>query len=219
MASREQAAGIRIPNSRWAGPESGSPIPAAASHMRVFVAIELPDDVRAVIGREQARLRALCVRNRDIRWTPPEALHLTLKFLGEIAADRAPAVSAALHSLGPSTDFEVEVQGFGFFPDARRPHVFWAGFEAPPALADLARRVDSALARLGFPAETRPFTPHLTLARFRTPRADRALVEEIGKPGSTTLGRFGVHEYFLFESHLLPGGAEHQKVARFSLSP
>jgi RNA 2',3'-cyclic 3'-phosphodiesterase len=186
--------------------------------MRAFVAIELPDDLRATLAREQSRLRASCQRNRDIRWTAPESLHLTLRFLGEIAADRVAAVIAALQSIGPHDQFEVDVRGFGFFPDSRRPHVMWAGLEAPPSLGELARQVDAALAKLGFPSESRPFTPHLTLARFRTPRADRALLEAVGSPSSTGVGRFHVNEFFLFESRLLPGGAEHTKIARFALA-
>ena len=184
--------------------------------MRAFVAIELPDDLRAALAREQARLRALCPRNRDIRWTAPESLHLTLKFLGEIAPDRVAAVIAALQSIGPREQFEVEVRGFGFFPDARRPHVMWAGLEAPPSLGDLARQVDAALTKLGFAPENRPFTPHLTLARFRTSRPDPALLGEIQSHGSKALGSISVSEFFLFESRLLPAGAEHRKVARFS---
>jgi len=185
--------------------------------MRAFVAIELPDDLRSALAREQARLRALCPLNRDIRWTACESLHVTLKFLGKIALDRVPAVIAALQSVNLVAAFEVEVRGFGFFPDARRPQVFWAGLEAPPLLGDLARRIDAAIVKLGFPAESRPFAPHLTLARFRTPRADRALLGGIENAESVSVGHFKVDEFFLFESRLLPGGAEHTKVARFRL--
>ena len=132
--------------------------------MRAFVAIELPDDVRGVLAREQDRLRALSPRNRDIRWTSAESLHLTLKFLGDVARERIRAVIAALESVGPLAAFEIGLQGFGFFPDARRPSVFWAGIDAPAALGALASNVDASLARLGFGRERRPFTPHLTLA-------------------------------------------------------
>ena len=185
--------------------------------MRLFVAVELPDEVRAALAREQARLRALCSRDRDIRWASPESLHLTLKFLGETPAERASIVIAALEALVGFEAFELKLNGFGFFPDARRPHVFWVGFKAPPALGELARRVDSTLANLGFPRENRAYTPHLTLARFRTPRADPTLLKAVEKPTAEVLERFRVDEYFLFESHLLPQGAQHKKIARFPL--
>ena len=185
--------------------------------MRLFIAIELPDDVRAALLREQSRMRALCASNRDIRWTAPQSLHLTLRFLGETPIGQVPAVIAALEALAGFAQFEVEVRGFGFFPDARHPRVFWAGIDAPPALAELAGRVDGALSNLGFPQENRAFTPHLTLARFRSPRADHALIKSV-EESPPALGRFKVSEYFLFESRLLPGGAEHKKVARFGSS-
>jgi RNA 2',3'-cyclic 3'-phosphodiesterase len=183
--------------------------------MRLFLAIELPDDVRAALGSEQSRLRALCSRNRAIRWAAPESLHLTLKFLGDVAQDRVPALTDAVKRAGVFAPFEVEARGFGFFPDAKRPRVFWAGFEAPAALGELARRLDAALATLGFAHEDRPFTPHLTLARFREPRGDPALLKRIEQVREASLGRFQVERYFLFQSHLLPGGAKHEKVASF----
>jgi 2'-5' RNA ligase len=183
--------------------------------MRLFIAIELPGNVRSALAGEQVRLRALCSESRGIRWTAPESLHLTLKFLGEVAPDRVPAVIEALKGVGDFAPFEVEVGGFGFFPDSKRPRVFWAGFEAPAVLGELARRVDAALARLGFPREDRPFTPHLTLARFREPRGDPALQKGIDHSGKTSLGRFQVDRFFLFESHLLPSGARHEKLASF----
>jgi RNA 2',3'-cyclic 3'-phosphodiesterase len=183
--------------------------------MRLFLAIELPDDVRAALAGEQSRLRLLCSRNRAIRWTEPESLHLTLKFLGAVAQDRVPAVIDAVKRVGGFAPFEVEARGFGFFPDAKRPRVFWAGFEAPAALGELARRLEVALATLGFAREDRPFTPHLTLARFREPRSDPTLLQAIEQVRGASLGRFQVDRYFLFESHLLPGGAKHEKLASF----
>ncbi|HEY6292652.1 MAG TPA: RNA 2',3'-cyclic phosphodiesterase [Terriglobia bacterium] len=183
--------------------------------MRAFVAIELSEKVRAALAREQSRLQAVCGHNPDIRWTRPDGLHLTLKFLGEIPAEQVLYVTAALEALDPFEKFEVEVKGFGFFPDALHPRVFWAGFDAPAALAHLGRSVETALEKLGFAREDRPFRPHLTLARFRTPRAERTLAAAVEEMDSTSFGRFEVREFFLFESHLLTGGAEYRKVARF----
>jgi 2'-5' RNA ligase len=183
--------------------------------MRLFIAIELPEDVRAAIAREQARLRALCPENRSIRWTAADSLHLTLKFIGDTPPERVPALTEALQGIEPVAPFTVAVRGFGFFPDAGHPHVFWAGFEGPPELGQLARAIDAALASTGISRENRPFTPHLTLARFRVPRAEPALLRAIGISPKDGVGSFPVNEYFLFESHLLPGGAQHKKIARF----
>jgi len=183
--------------------------------MRAFVAIELPEKVRTALAREQARLQAVCARNPEIRWTQPKGMHLTLKFLGEVPVERVLYVTAALHALDRFEKFEVEVRGLGFFPNAAHPRVLWAGLEAPAGLTDLARGVETALEKLGFAREDRPFHPHLTLARFRAVHADRALEAALEKADSASLGRFEVSEFFLFESRLLTGGAEYRKVARF----
>lgn len=186
--------------------------------MRVFVAIDLPEGVRAALAHIQAGLRAACAHNPDIRWTRPEGLHLTLRFLGEIPADQVSALAAALRGVGPFERFSVEVKGLGFFPDARHPRVLWSGMEAPPALRELAARVDAALAKLDFTPEDRPFRPHLTLARFRVQRPEPALDTALEKLSSTSLGCFEVTEYFLFESRLRQGGAEYKKLSSFTAS-
>lgn len=186
--------------------------------MRVFVAIDLPEGVRAALARAQAGLHAACAHNQGIRWTRADGLHLTLKFLGEISTDQVQAVAEALEEIGPFESFTLEVKGFGFFPNARHPRVLWAGIESPPTLSELAVKVDAALANLDFPPEDRPFRPHLTLARFRTPRPEPGLEAALEKLSSTSLGSFEVTEYFLFESRLRRSGAEYCKLTRFAAS-
>jgi len=182
--------------------------------MRLFIAIDLPDSVRAALGREQARLRDACAGRRDIRWTRPEGLHLTLKFLGEVVAARVPEI---MDALGPLRfqPFEIEVARFGFFPSARRPRVFWVGLQAPPALGDLARGVEAAMESLGFARENRPFRPHLTLARIEDQRPETALEATLQKAGVSEFGRFTVIDFSLFESKLRPGGAQYSRIASF----
>jgi 2'-5' RNA ligase len=183
--------------------------------MRLFIAIDLPDSVRAALAREQERLRAACGGSGDIRWTRPEGVHLTLKFLGEVASTRLEEITDRLSHVAVFDRFEIDVRGFGFFPSARRPRVFWVGLEAPPGLGDLAKSVEAAMALLGFPPENRPFQPHLTLARFQSQRAPPALEAAFQKSGDAAFGRFIVSEFFLFESKLRPGGAQYSKLARF----
>jgi 2'-5' RNA ligase len=180
--------------------------------VRAFIAIDLPESIQAALGRQQAVFRAACP---DARWTRPEGIHLTLKFLGEISDDQVRQVTEVLGSLTPLERFSIEVKEFGFFPDARRPRVFWVGLEAPPALGELARRVEDCMARLGFAPEGRPFTPHLTLARFKVPRPQPTLQALLAGHKEVSLGGFEVSEFFLFESKLSPHGAEYRKVARF----
>lgn len=182
--------------------------------MRAFIAIDLPETVRSALRREQAAVRAVCP---DARWTRPEGIHLTLKFLGEITEAQVREVTEALARPARIETFSVEVKGFGFFPDARRPRVLWAGVEASPALKQLAQEVEDSMQKLGFPREDRPFRPHLTLARFGNPRAQPALEDRLEEMRETLLGRFEVSEFFLFESKLSGAGApvEYRKVARF----
>jgi 2'-5' RNA ligase len=180
--------------------------------MRAFIAIDLPPEIQAALARQQAAFRAVC---SDARWTLPQGTHLTLKFLGEISDQKVSQVTAALSALPAFPPFAVEVKGFGFFPDARRPSVFWAGIVAPPHLSELARQVEDSMEKLGFARERRAFSPHLTLARFKIPRRQPGLVALVEQQADTPLGGFEVSEFFLFESKLSPHGAEYRKVARF----
>jgi RNA 2',3'-cyclic 3'-phosphodiesterase len=180
--------------------------------VRTFVAIELPENLRKELARQQQVFRAVC---RDARWTRPEGIHLTLKFLGENSEARAYEVTEALSALGDFEKFPVEATGFGFFPNARRPSVFWAGLDAPPALNALATRVEEAMERLGFAREQRPFNPHLTLARFKSARPQPELAALVEKQIDLRLGHFEVADFFLYESRLSPAGAEYRKVERF----
>jgi 2'-5' RNA ligase len=190
--------------------------------MRSFVAVDLPEPIKAAISEQQHALRTgarpASGRNEDMKWTRPEGIHLTLKFLGEIPATQVTQVIEALAGLGSFEPFTVQVNGFGFFPDARRPRVFWVGVEAPPTLGELASRIETAMERLGFAVEGRTFSPHLTLARFKVSRPQPELVALLEPKRELTLGHFEVSEFFLFESRLSSHGAQYQKVARFPRS-
>src|SRR5690242_10374153 len=135
---------------------------AKNSFMRAFIAIDLPESVRAALAEVQHAVRDAA---RDARWTRPEGTHLTLKFLGQISDAQVQVVVQALAKVERFEPFPIEVKGFGFFPGEKRPRVFWAGLEAPAALAELAARIERDLEKIGFAPENRPFAPHLTLAR------------------------------------------------------
>jgi 2'-5' RNA ligase len=180
--------------------------------MRTFIAIDLPEQLHAALAQTQQALRKAAPEGR---WTRPEGIHLTLKFLGEVSEAQVKQVVEALGQIGSFEPFSVQVRGFGFFPQARRPRVFWVGVEAPPALAELAARVDGEMEKIGFPPEQRAFTPHLTLARFDVPRPQPALEAALAQHAPAPLGRFEASEFFLFESKLSPQGAQYRKVVRF----
>ncbi len=180
--------------------------------MRAFIAIDLPEQIHRELAHQQAAFRSVA---RDARWTRPEGVHLTLKFLGEVSDQKVTEVMTALHGLAGFAAFTIEIRGFGFFPNARRPRVFWAGVIAPPELGWLATRVEDAMEDLGFAREARVYSPHLTLARFKEPRPQPALQEMVAGLADLSLGQFAVREFFLYESRLMPQGAEYRKVARF----
>ena len=183
--------------------------------MRAFIAIDLSPDVRAALAEAQDRFRKL---SPEARWTRPEGIHLTLKFLGEISDAQTKQVVDTLEHLEPFDPFAVEVKGFGFFPGAERPRVFWAGVEAPAALAALAAKIERAMERIGFAREDRAFSPHLTLARFSVPRPQPSLQAAVAAQGADSMGKFEAADFFLFESKLSPQGAQYRKVRRFPKS-
>jgi 2'-5' RNA ligase len=135
--------------------------------IRSFIAIELPEEVKLSLARLQNRLKA--GGGRSIKWVDPESIHLTLKFLGNIVPDTTGKITKALgEACRGISPFSLELGGPGVFPNERRVRVVWVGLKGEvEKLQQLQKRIDSILAPLGFMAETRTFTPHLTLARVR----------------------------------------------------
>src|SRR6266568_4063268 len=129
--------------------------------MRIFVGIDLESEIRAGISRFLDGVRGFAP---DVRWVRPESLHVTLKFIGEQKPERVEAIQERLRSVEGAAA-EIRFAGYGFFPTAKSPRVFWIGIQAGPELAELATNIDAAIAELGIPREDRPFSPHLTLAR------------------------------------------------------
>jgi len=179
--------------------------------IRAFAAISIPESILDGIEQTTARLRKLGL---DAKYTKRSAIHLTLKFIGNIEEVLVEDISDALErSTRPGMRFSLVVKGVGVFPDFRKPRIIWAGIEAQPLLTDLQRRVDSNLALLGFEPEKRVFSPHLTLARLKAARnvADlRRFVEEEGE--DLSFGCFQVDEIHLYQSLLRPEGAEYRRL-------
>jgi RNA 2',3'-cyclic 3'-phosphodiesterase len=180
--------------------------------VRLFVALDIPAEVRRAIGEMIARLRDVA---RGARWVRAEAVHVTLKFIGEMPAERVAAIQEALREARVAEPVEALFRGAGFFPNERHPRVFWAGIEASPNLAELAGSVDARLSKLGIAAETREFRPHLTLARFKSEDGLARLREEIKKLEPFDFGSMRASEFYLFQSELGRGGAKYTKLANF----
>jgi len=133
---------------------------------RTFIAIELDDAVRAAFERVEYRLRAEPISG-FVRWVAPDAIHLTLKFLGDMDSARVPEVLDGLQAACTGVEpFELAVRGAGCFPNYERPNVVWAGIVGDVKEAvRLAQRIETECHKLGFPPEERPFSPHFTLGR------------------------------------------------------
>jgi 2'-5' RNA ligase len=131
--------------------------------VRLFIAVNLPPPVRQGLWQAAEPLRRASL---PVRWVSPDALHLTLKFLAEVAAEREPELLAGMERAARGAKpFALHLGGFGVFPSMNRPRVIWAGCDAPAPLELLQHGVEREMEPLGFPLEGRAFQPHLTLGR------------------------------------------------------
>ena len=155
---------------------------------------------------------------------------MTLKFIGEQPEAAVEQIKHALVDQSAASPPEIHFRGYGFFPTAKSPRVFWLGLEAGPQLAVLARAIDEKMASLGIPKEDRSFSPHLTLARGRggsgSPRRNQTdgpnrtfqcLQEKLAALTTPEFGTMTAREFFLYQSHLSPKGSKYTKLAAFDL--
>jgi 2'-5' RNA ligase len=187
---------------------------------RLFVALEPPEPVRRRLAAMQAGMRrAAGAAAGEVRWVAPDAIHLTLQFLGAVPEERVAALEAAVaEAAAESTALRLEVRGAGGFPSARRPRVLWAGLVGDlEPLAALAAGVGRRLAPLGYPPEERAFSPHLTLGRAREARGAPGLGAAIASAAEQEGPPWRATDVCLVESHLSPSGARYEVVARFAL--
>ncbi len=177
--------------------------------MRLFVALELDEQARSLLATCQQKLAVL---ERSVRWVRPEQIHLTLQFLGEVTDARVPGIARALDSLVGQGQSDFQIGGIGAFGSPRSPRVIWVGVSMPnPALENLRKSCEQALAGLGFAREGRVYRPHLTLGRVKDPRAGRQIAEAVASLQSQAVGPLvqTAHEVVLFESVLQPQGSQY----------
>jgi 2'-5' RNA ligase len=180
--------------------------------VRLFVALQIPPAVRKNLAEFLATLRAI---SSQPRWVRTENLHVTLKFIGEVSTEKLGDIRAALSAVHSDQAVALDFRGVGFFPNENRPRVFWAGIEASANLAGLAGDIDRALEKLGVPPEKRPFSPHLTLARFEPPGLPEKLRAGIQENAKREFGSVAAKEFHLIESKLKSGGAEYTTLETF----
>lgn len=183
--------------------------------MRCFVAIELTDGIRREIARVQETLRDA----DGVRWTRADSVHLTVKFLGNVADGLAPDLCEALAAAaGISGPFEMTVGGVGCFPPRGNPRIVWVGADEPTGrLVECVGLVEEAYADLGFAPEKRAYTPHVTIGRVKSPRKAKDLRDRLARHESFAAGAQSVEELVLFQSDLRPSGAVYTPVFRAPL--
>lgn len=173
--------------------------------VRTFVCVEVPASVKARIEELQRRLRRPEV---PISWVKPANIHLTLKFLGDVEAEKLDRVRQAAERACESTSpFDITVAGAGCFPAAKNPRVLWVGLkELPAELRRLHANIEAELEREGFAREAKRFAPHLTIARVRDPFKARQTVEDLLAAGFAA-ETFRAREVIVMRSDLNPAGS------------
>lgn len=190
--------------------------------LRLFIALPLPETVERALTDLQQRFKHFDSQ-RAVRWTAVNSIHLTLKFLGDTSEELIPTIESALRTaVKGQSPFGLQISGAGSFPNLRKPRVVWAGLSGDlAALTRLQTAVEANIAPLGYPAEDRPFVPHLTLGRARQTASITALAalgEQIKQANVGMLAQWEANEVYLMRSELKPTGAIYTQLAGISLT-
>lgn len=184
--------------------------------MRLFVSVDLPDDLAAAV----AELQDAFADAEGLNFTDPGQAHVTLKFLGDVSEDRLPDLKRELAAAVSETGvdpFAARVGGLGVFPSLEYISVLWVGFEeGGEELERLHESVEERATAMGFEAESHDFTPHVTLARMEH-AGGKELVQDLVREREPTAGEFRVDEVRLTESTLTDDGPAYSTVDRFGL--
>jgi len=180
--------------------------------MRLFTAIDIPDHILGNLDRLIGRLKPAA----RIRWSPVSNMHITTKFIGDWPPERLGELVEALESVPSPGAIDISIQQLGWFPNERSPRVFWAGIEAGPSLAELAAATEEATFRLGVEKEHRRYSPHLTLARIKSPLDLGGLRRAVAGLDSVEFGKFTATGFSLCESELQPTGSVYTQCATFA---
>ena len=177
---------------------------------RLFIAIDPPENVQHALARMIRR------PPQGVRPVPVGRIHLTLHFLGEVGDEEMTRLTAALQTVCPEA-FSLDLAGVGCFPSLRRPAVLWAGVRPIAALADLHAAIRQIITACDLPTESRPFTPHITLARL-APGVPRQWTNDfLREHAALAVDGIPVHSFALYESRRTDEGHAHMQRATFPL--
>jgi 2'-5' RNA ligase len=178
--------------------------------MRLFTALDLPDDVIGKMDELLARLRPTA----PIQWSTAENLHITIKFIGAWPEERLDELKTGLAGLPARDGISVHIKDLGVFVNPNKPRIFWCGVSAP-GLAELAADTEAATAALGIAREERAYSPHLTLARIKNGFDMTALRTAVVRESALDFGSFEARRFFLYQSQSKPSGTVYTKLAEF----
>lgn len=185
--------------------------------VRSFIAVPIPEAVKQQIVQLQTTLRANLPEG--ITWVKPDAMHITLKFLGEIESTQIAKIKQLLPQiLNEHSAFRIEVAKLGAFPHNHAPRVVWVGLqEASDRLAKMQQRLETALAAIGIPPEEKEASLHITLARVKH-KLDKLLPQLLKQYADIAFGTVPVDRVVLFQSELRPSGPVYTPLAEIKLS-
>jgi len=187
---------------------------------RLFIALAIPEEVKAKITAAQADLRR-ALPDRSVRWARSEQFHLTLRFLGDVEGARVEALGEAIRTACKRFgSLHLRAEGVGFFPDRRHPRVVWVGVhDQAEKLPRLQQTVGAAAEAFTTETKEDQFTGHVTLARIKGIQRSEAetLVEAVERMADRLFGQWTVCQLELMRSELLPQGARHSSLASLPL--
>ncbi len=183
--------------------------------MRSFIAIELDKTVKSALADLQKKLKK---NMAGIKWVNPENIHLTLKFLGDIKEESTEQITTTMEKISSHyNSFNVEIKGLGLFPNMRSPRVLWAGINNTDILEPFQNEIDHGMEPIGFKRESRKFSPHLTLGRFKVLSGKKEIQQAVQHHENDSFGVVHVRSLLLMKSELHPEGAKHTKIREISL--
>ncbi|MCP3965630.1 MAG: RNA 2',3'-cyclic phosphodiesterase [Lentisphaerae bacterium] len=179
-------------------------------YKRLFIAIDLPGSLKKELVKQQNQLPGF-------KWASINQLHLTLRFLGNVSISNIKLLCDSLENINDKP-FKMHVFGTGFFPNAKRPSVFWLGLDSTAQLSNLKNKIDKVLLQiLNFEPEKRDFVPHITLLRFRRPPRKSVIQQIIEHFAKFPAQEVAVSRFYLYSSELSQHGATHKIEQEFVL--
>ena len=188
------------------------------ANVRSFIAIEIPEEIKKELASVRDELKKYLGKASKVSWARAETTHLTIKFLGDVPEEKIRATEDALRlSTRGIKALTVSVAGIGCFPNLENPRVLFAGTLGSEELKNLHAAIEGSLYAIGFKKDEKPFKPHLTIARIKSPIEGKKLSKAIKELKTDIKADFIADSVILFKSELSSKGAVHTPIAKINL--